>query len=366
MSARRNARRRGATMVVMCILLPVVLALASFCVNVVFMEMTRTDLQIATDVATRAAGRTLAVTGSKDKATEAAKRMLSENPVANQVLPISAVDIVFGVSTRSSTDERYLFTTDANNPNAVKVMSNGSHKPQMLFPTMGMPVDFRPIKNAISTQLELDIALVLDRSGSMAFGSNEPASALAPAAAPAGWAFGDPVPVPSRWMDTNIAVQKFLGVLSKSALPERLALSTYGSKATTDVALTANYGDVQLALHHYSSSFRGGATDIGGGMLAGLATLNDKKLARPWASRVMILLSDGRHNTGVDPILSANHVAAADVQIYTISFSAEADTALMQTIAEIGAGKHFHAATGAELSEVFNEIAHGLPTLITL
>ena len=353
-------------MMVMCMLLPVVLILASFCINVVFMEKTRTELQIATDVATRASGRTLAVTGNPDKAALAALRMLAENPVANETLPESAVDIVFGVSTRSSEEERYVFTEDLPNPNAVKVLSNGSHKPPMLFPTMGIELDFRPFKNAISTQLELDIALVLDRSGSMAYASNEQVSYLPPANAPSGWKFGKAVPSPSRWTDMNAAVYEFFSVLSATALPERLSLSTYASTGSVDVKLTPNYGDIEMAMQKHSAKFKGGATNIGEGMLDGLATLNDKKSSRPWASRVMIVLSDGRHNTGVDPIESAYRVADADVQIYTISFSSEADTALMEEIARIGAGKHFFAASGSELSQIFNEIAHGLPTLITL
>ncbi len=38
---------------------------------------------------------------------------------------------------------------------------------------MGIPIDFRPIKSAISTQMELDVALVIDRSGSMAYSATE-------------------------------------------------------------------------------------------------------------------------------------------------------------------------------------------------
>lgn len=48
--------------------------------------------------------------------------------------------------------------------NAVHIDVNGSFKVRMLFPTLGVPVPFRPFKSAISTQTEIDIALVLDRS----------------------------------------------------------------------------------------------------------------------------------------------------------------------------------------------------------
>lgn len=362
----RPSGRRGATMVIMCVLLPITLVLASFCINVVYMEMTRTELQIATDVATRAAGRILSVSGDKTKAEAAVARMLNANPVSNVALPTSAVDIVYGVSTRKSETERYAFQQKTTDINALMVQTNGTYSPPMLFPTMGVSLNFRPFKTAISTQTELDISLVLDRSGSMAYASDEIQTSALPAAAPAGWAYGDPVPVPSRWMDTNQAVQDFLGILNGTVHAESVSMSSYSSNGVVDVPLTPNYGDIQIALHNYSAKFDDGMTNIGDGMLQGLKSLGDKKYARAWASRIMIVLSDGRHNTGADPIAAATAVANEDVHIYTISFSSQADTALMQEIADIGSGKHFHASSGLQLQQIFSEIAHGLPTLITL
>jgi Ca-activated chloride channel homolog len=53
------------------------------------------------------------------------------------------------------------------------------------------------------------------------------------------------------------------------------------------------------------------------------------------------------------------------IEIYTVTFSAEADQLKMQEVAAIGNGKHFHATTPAELSEAFKAISNTLPTLIT-
>lgn len=46
-------RRTGSVLVLMAVLLPVALAIAAFCVNIVYMELSRTQLQVTTDVATR-------------------------------------------------------------------------------------------------------------------------------------------------------------------------------------------------------------------------------------------------------------------------------------------------------------------------
>jgi hypothetical protein len=48
-----------------------------------------------------------------------------------------------------------------------------------------------------------------------------------------------------------------------------------------------------------------------------------------------------------------------------VTFGEGADQNLMQDVAEIGGGKHYHAATGAELVAIFEEIANNLPTILT-
>lgn len=353
------------SLVLISLLLPVVLMIAAFAINIVYMELARTELQIATDVATRAAGRTLAVTGSKVEAELAAERLLTANPFCNQTLTLDAANIEFGVATRYSEAERYSFTRDNHNPNAVQLSSNGSLRVPPLFPTMGVPINFRPIKSAISTQMALDLSLVIDRSGSMAFATDEVSGAGVPAAAPFGWIYGMPVPPRARWTDAVNAVNGFLDLLSNTGQIERVSLSTYSTDAFADVALSEDYLPIKQTLVNHGTIFLGGATNIGGGMLAGLTTLSDKKLARTWATRVMIVLTDGIHNVGTDPITAANYLASQNVLIYTVTFSNEANIAQMQEVAKIGGGRHIHASNGSELIDAFNEIAHSLPTLIT-
>ena len=364
-SRDREARsRRGATMALLVVMLPVVLIVASYCVNTIHMEMTRTELQITTDVATRAAGRTLAVTGDHEMAKSAAERLIALNPVANQQVSMNHLNVVFGVSTRNSELARYKFNA-GKNPNAVHVETNGTFKPPTLFPTFGITTNFRPIKTAISTQTELDVALVLDRSGSMAFSDDEVSGNFNPASAASGWSFGDAVPPDARWLDTVSAVHAFLNLLTTSSHDERVTLCTYSDKSKTDALLTIDYPVIESAMAGYSAKFSGGATNIGGGILEGATALSSKSHARPWATRVMIVMSDGKHNTGTDPLFAAAKAVEENIMIYTITFSVEADVAQMQQIAAIGSGSHFHAVTSEQLAQTFQDIARSLPTLIT-
>ena len=355
---------QGAVAVLLVILLPILLAVASYCINLVYMELARTELQISTDVATRAAGRVLAVTGDKNQAIAAADRLLQANPYANQSITISGTDVVFGKSTRLNENQRYEFAADRR-VNAVSMRAFGKDDVPLLFPTMGVPLKFRPIKQAISTQLELDVAIVLDRSGSMAFAHNESSADPVPASAPPGWKMGGVVPEHARWLDTVAAVNGFLDIMNSSSHDERVSLSTYNEKSTTDVKLTNDYASIREAMHAHSLKFKGGATNIGGGILEGAMALSDKKLARPWATRIMILMTDGNHNTGTLPIPAAQQTANEKVMIYTVTFSDEANLNDMTIVAETAGGQHYHAADAVQLADAFKQIARSLPTLIT-
>lgn len=365
MIKRMHVSRHGSAMVLMTVLLPVVLAVAAYSINVVYMELSRTQLQVTTDVATRAAGRALAVTRSRSEAIAAADRVIQLNTFDNRHFDLSSAELKFGASTRIDTT-RYRFTEGAAEPNAVRFETGSKLRVQTLFPTMGVPIDFRPVKSAICTQTELDVALVIDRSGSMAYGCFEAAIGSSPPVnAPPGWCFGMPVPMGSRWLDAVGSVSYLLQLLDKSAHRERVGLVTFGDLAAKDTPLLEDYSIVFNGMSVHTLRFNGGATNIGDGILNGAAILSDKRFARSWASRVMVILTDGNWTSGVDPSTCASMAAAQNIEIYTVTFSAEADQLKMQEVAAIGNGKHFHATTPAELSEAFKAISNTLPTLIT-
>ena len=48
------------------------------------------------------------------------------------------------------------------------------------------------------------------------------------------------------------------------------------------------------------------------------------KKKRPFAVKTMIVLTDGIHNTGAEPVISARTAAKNDIVIHTITFSADA------------------------------------------
>ncbi len=367
--------RFGAVVPMIAVMLPVIMILAGFTVNLSYMELTRTEMRIAADAATRAAGRTLVNTNDFDLARAAARQATTRNMVAGNVLQLADADIEFGLSQRTSLSQRYTFVTGGLNPNAVRVnarrdASSLSGVVSMILPTSGAVDSFNSVQSAISSPVELDVALVLDRSGSMAYGDTEESynmavAGLPPSSAPPGWWFCDAAPPGSRWRDLLAGVAVFNNVLNSSYPQEHVALVTYSNTATRDQQLTGDYSTILAAMDPYTTNLCSGSTNIGGGIYEAINALSDATFMRPWAAKVIVVLTDGRHNTGSSPEGAATSAFDDGITVYTITFSAEADQARMQTVADNGGGKHFHAASGAALQQAFRDIARSLPTLLT-
>ncbi len=361
--------RSGAIVPLFAIMLPVVLILAAFSINIAYLQLNRTEMTIAADAASRAASREFATTNSKTSAIAAAGTATNRNTVGGSPLLLSNTDIVFGESSRDDLESRYSFSANGGNPNAVEVRArrdSGSLSGPVKLP---LPLFFSsPTINASqtsrATQIELDISLVIDRSGSMAYASNEPAVYPPnPKAAPKGWSFGDVAPNPSRWRDAVAAVNVFLTELDNSPANEFVALTTYNHESILDQTLTKNYKKITTALDSYTKHCDLGSTNIAGGITRGVeASLTDSRL---FATKVMIVLTDGIDTTKSDPVGGAKFAAACDIMIFTITFSDEADQATMKQVAAVGHGKHYHAAKASDLKQIFQDIARQLPILIS-
>lgn len=222
----KHTNRKGAILPLVAILFPLLLLLSAVAVNIAYMQLSRTELGIATDAAGRAAGRMYALTHDEGLALDAANDAGAINLVAGKQLEFSAADLEFGKSTRVDENSRFEFVAaDPGDSNAVRILGNRSSSSlsgpiQTFLPSILGVQDFELNSTAISTRIEADIVLVLDRSGSMAYSDTEPAVfPPIPASAPVGWDFGDPVPPDSRWLDAIAATEILLSSLDTS--PEK-------------------------------------------------------------------------------------------------------------------------------------------------
>ncbi|QDT09242.1 vWA domain-containing protein [Stieleria marina] len=361
--------RRAATMVLVAVLLPALFALSALAINIAHMESASTDIQIAADAAVRAASREYVLTGDEQSSLAAARDLAARNPIGNFVLPVNSGDLEFGISDRASANTPYTFTPSGAG-NAVRLTTRTLASPgegiDPVFPFFGSAFQIGPTKSAVSTQGVIDIALVIDRSGSMAYSASEVAEyPPAPASAPPGWDFGDPVPQNARWLDLIASTQVFINELNDSPVQEFLSLTIYDHESYTPVQLSTDYDAVKTKLINISSSYEAGGTNIGGGMYQGRSALLNTTYSRSHASKVIVLMTDGVHNYGTHPMSAAYSVANSGITLFAITFSDEADQYLMQDVADRCGGQHYHAVTATQLQEAFRSIARSLPTMLT-
>jgi Ca-activated chloride channel family protein len=371
-SNRQDRDRRGAMMVFIAICLPLLIIMAAIAINVAWMQLSRTELRTATDAAARAGAKELSLKQNEAAARAKAKVAAARNKVAGDGLVLADADIQIGKSKQVGTG-RFNFTKSSDKPNAVRINGsrlNGSKSGGVdlfLSKVTGVKT-FEPTHVATSSQLDRDICLVVDRSGSMMWtltSDNYPKNTKE---------CDKPHATQSRWGALATSVEAFIVELESTVQDERLALASYSSNttecgntykiSTIDSDLVADYSVIRSKMAAISAKPVKGSTAISSGLDQGIKVLTGTKV-RPFAVKTIILMTDGIHNLGAEPVNSAKTAATKDITIHTITFSDDADITRMKAVAAAANGKHFHATTQAELTKIFKDIAATLPVLTT-
>ena len=170
------------------------------------------------------------------------------------------------------------------------------------------------------------------------------------------------------------AVKKVVNEFIKKREMDRIGLVVFGEEAFTQSPLTMDKGLLLGLVDKMEIGMAGDRTAVGSAIAIGGKRLKDLKAK----SRILILLTDGRHNAGeVSPEEAADAVRALGVKIYTIGVGGhgpapfKVDTLLgtrvvhqrvdldeetLKKVAQIGGGKYFRAADSDRLSEIYQII----------
>lgn len=335
----RPGRRKGAMMILICVMIFAFLVTVAFSVDIAYMNLVKSELRSATDAAAKAAGETLARTQDIQAALDRGKQIARENRVANTPLALRDSDFTFGSSNLADTG-KFVFQSNAKPINSVRVQgprtaNSLSGSVPLFFGRIFNVNTFQAQEFSTATFIQRDIVLVVDRSGSM----ND---------------F-------NKFNELRSAIGLFVQILNASPVEERVGLASYATLASEDVSLTENLGQINSSL---ASMIPNGFTNISGGIDSGGRILARGR-SRDFVERTMVVLTDGLQNVGRPARIATGEIATQGVKIHSITFGQDADQTAMRDVATIGGGRFFHAENGAELRNVFREIALTLNTIMT-
>ena len=170
------------------------------------------------------------------------------------------------------------------------------------------------------------------------------------------------------------AVKKVVSDFIKKRETDRIGLVVFGEAAFTQAPLTVDKGLLLGLVDKMTIGMAGDRTAIGTAIAIGGKRLKDIEAK----SKILILLTDGRQNSGnISPEAAARAVRALGVKIYTIGVGGEGpapfkvktlfgerivyervdlDEKTLKKMAETGGGRYFRASDSNELSEVYGII----------
>lgn len=174
-----------------------------------------------------------------------------------------------------------------------------------------------------------------------------------------------------RPINRLVAIKRVVGNFVEGRKSDRLGLILFGSQAYLQAPLTYDRKTVGILLDEAQIGFAGERTAIGDAI--GLAV---KRLrARPDASRVLVLLTDGANTSGeLTPQRAAELARHEKIKIYTIGFGADEmmvpgifgsrrinpsedlDEETMRKVAETTGGRYFRARNIEELDQIHREL----------
>ncbi len=168
-----------------------------------------------------------------------------------------------------------------------------------------------------------------------------------------------------------VAVKSVLVPFIRQREGDRLGLILFADNAYLQTPLTFDRKTIEKMLYDAFIGMAGSkATAIGDAI--GLAVKRLKDLpADESDSRVLILLTDGSNNAGIDPITAAKLAEKIGIKIYTIGFGADEmivksffgrqrvnpsrdlDEKTLSQIAQVTGGKYFRARNTQELQKIY-------------
>lgn len=171
---------------------------------------------------------------------------------------------------------------------------------------------------------------------------------------------------PTR-IDAAIAAGRTL--IDKLPSKAQVGLVIFNSQAQVVAPLTSDKGSVKDALGNLSP---GGGTAIGDAIqvaVAQLAGILDPNAKKSQNYALVVLLTDGSSNTGIDNMTAASNAAQAHIRVDTIGIGARNQTVMvqgqvvdgvdeqaLQQIANATGGHYYYASDEGQLNRIYSDL----------
>lgn len=391
MSTSTKKLRTGASAVVVVMLFAASMVVAIMSINLANIQRHHSASQIATDLGTRWGVDML----TRENDLQNVENQVKELVTLNSKESLSDVDIDVSFGSARSQGSGWDFLEGQYPTNAVKTDTYSSIGMPNMVATEKSEIGLH--RTATAVALERDICLVVDRSGSMNFDlltawwSNDRSyHPYNPLSNRYSWYYYQrerwwrywPHPERSRWSSMIPAIYELAEELKTTKQQEMLSIVSYST--TYNYSVYAHDGrvrrfrgtdsaveyqptqDYSAAVRYLDNRYKwhqpvAGGTNISAGIDRAAAVLTNGN-SRPNAFKTMIVMTDGQYNAGRPPWLAAEAARQQGIEVFTVTFSHQADQVAMEQTADWGGGMHFHAPDGESLTDIFKEIANTPPS----
>jgi len=166
-------------------------------------------------------------------------------------------------------------------------------------------------------------------------------------------------------------VQHMMDVITQLATDDQVSLEVYGTTAKHELDLSNDFQAVAAKVKTYQAGHYDRNTNMGGGIAKAIAELSSSR-ARSTTRKIIVLYTDGIANVDASghssvsgaesyALQQATIAASKGFKVYAVSVGSAPNIALMDQIAAVGKGVHYHAEGtiqqySAQLDEIFNTL----------
>jgi Ca-activated chloride channel homolog len=172
--------------------------------------------------------------------------------------------------------------------------------------------------------------------------------------------------LPTRMDAARAAARTLIDDLPGNA---RVGVVSFNASATVVAPLSEDHGSVKSALDNLYAQ---GGTAIGDGIEASLRQLDPNGSRNASSSRpasMIVLLTDGSSNAGVDPQQAAADAKAAGIPVQTVGIGARnqqtyvqgqlidgVDEQALQSVASATGGRYYYAQESSQLQQIYSSL----------